>query len=204
MLFPAAVAVVDAELGFIVRLTSYIGAKPVWRHELEGLTPVTGDFQVSLPTGLPVTKAGLLDDIGGRTPPASLPAALGRVVARHAAAGAARTVRNLLNRLGPREPEYQQRCLRATGAQREREEDNCAKQCAAKAEPRLGFEVLPFQVGDAAATQMGWRGQFRPVWQWLRTLAGQQPAHELRAWAPEACGMPARRCSTAIGSSLTR
>jgi hypothetical protein len=104
MLFPVAVAVVDAELGFIVRLTSYLGAKPVCRYELEGLTPVTGDFQVDLPTGLPVTEAGPLDDVGGRTPPSSLPAALGRMVARHAAAGAARTARNLLDRLGPRDP----------------------------------------------------------------------------------------------------
>jgi hypothetical protein len=34
MTAPAAVALVDAELGVIARLTSYIGGKSVWRFEL--------------------------------------------------------------------------------------------------------------------------------------------------------------------------
>jgi hypothetical protein len=56
MLFPAAVAVVDAELGIILRLTSYIGDNPVQRYELRDVTTSVGDFRPEIPDGLPVVE----------------------------------------------------------------------------------------------------------------------------------------------------
>ncbi len=55
-MFPAAVAVVDPDLRFVVRLTSYIGARPVQRHELRDVTTDVGDFQVQTPAGLPTVE----------------------------------------------------------------------------------------------------------------------------------------------------
>src|SRR5262249_30179581 len=84
MMFPAAVAVVDAELGVIVRLTSYIGGTPVQKYELDDLAALTGEFRVDLPDGLPVAEGGPSDDL--RSPgPCGPPLTLGRVLARHAA-----------------------------------------------------------------------------------------------------------------------
>lgn len=54
MLFPAAVAVIDAELGIILRLTFYIGDKPVHRHELRDVTTSGSEFRPHIPAGLPV------------------------------------------------------------------------------------------------------------------------------------------------------
>src|SRR5215469_214920 len=68
MMFPAAVAVVDAELGVIVRLTSYIGGTPVQKYELEGIAPLAGEFGVDLPADLPVTEAGPFDDFRTGSP----------------------------------------------------------------------------------------------------------------------------------------
>jgi hypothetical protein len=103
MWFSAAVAVIDAELGCIVRLTSYVGSKAVRRLELENLRLAAGDFQVDLPADLPVTDAGHFDDFPRRDSPGP-PPTLGSIIARQAAAGAARAAKNLLGRLGPRDP----------------------------------------------------------------------------------------------------
>ncbi len=56
MLYPAAVAHLDTGTGLLVRLTSYIGARPVQRLELRDLATDTSDFRVELPAGLPVTE----------------------------------------------------------------------------------------------------------------------------------------------------
>jgi hypothetical protein len=56
MIFPAAVALFDTDLGLVLRLTSYIGTNAVQRLELRDLTTDTGDFQVELPAGLPVIE----------------------------------------------------------------------------------------------------------------------------------------------------
>jgi hypothetical protein len=56
MVFPAAVAVVDAELGIILRLTSYIGDNPVQRYELRDVTTSVGDFRPRIPDDLPVAE----------------------------------------------------------------------------------------------------------------------------------------------------
>jgi len=106
-MFPAAVAVVDAELGIVLRLTYYIGAKAVQRHELRDITSETGGFQVDLPAGLPtVEETGPFDDFkqAGAPRPASIPLNLAGLVARHAAAEAARAARNLWRRVDTRGP----------------------------------------------------------------------------------------------------
>jgi hypothetical protein len=54
MLFPAAVAIVDAELGIILRLTAYIGENPVQRHELRDIATSVGNFRPRIPDGLPI------------------------------------------------------------------------------------------------------------------------------------------------------
>ena len=56
MLFPAAIAIVDAELGIILRLTAYIGDNPVQRYELRDVTTSVGDFRPRIPDGLPVVE----------------------------------------------------------------------------------------------------------------------------------------------------
>jgi hypothetical protein len=56
ILFPTAIALVDAELGIISRLTSYIGDRPVQRYELRDITTATGDFHPRIPPGLPVSE----------------------------------------------------------------------------------------------------------------------------------------------------
>ncbi len=107
LMFPAAVAVVDAELGIVLRLTYYIGAKAVQRHELRDITTETGGFQVDLPAGLPtVEETGPFDDFkpAGPPRPASIPLNLAGLVARHAAAEAARAARNLWRRVDTRGP----------------------------------------------------------------------------------------------------
>jgi hypothetical protein len=57
LLFRAAVAVIDAELGIVLRLTYYIGDKPVRRYELRDVRAAVGDFQVRIPDNLPMTEA---------------------------------------------------------------------------------------------------------------------------------------------------
>jgi hypothetical protein len=56
LMFPAAVAVVDAGTGLVLRLTSYIGTRPVQRCELREVTVGVGDFQVELPADLPAVE----------------------------------------------------------------------------------------------------------------------------------------------------
>jgi hypothetical protein len=55
-MFPAAVAVVDADLGLVLCLTSYIGANPVQRHEFRDVTTEVGDFRVKIPGDLPIVE----------------------------------------------------------------------------------------------------------------------------------------------------
>jgi hypothetical protein len=56
LIFPAAVAVVDAATGIVLRLTSYIGEQPVRRCELRDTTATGGDFTIDIPPGLPVVE----------------------------------------------------------------------------------------------------------------------------------------------------
>jgi hypothetical protein len=105
MMFPAAVAVVDAELGIVLGLTSYIGTQPVQLFELRDLTADPARFQVDLPPGTPVTEEtspfSLLED---GTSPAQLPLAIATVLGRQAAKEAGKVTRHLLDRLQPRRP----------------------------------------------------------------------------------------------------
>jgi hypothetical protein len=57
LLYPAAIGIIDAELGLITRLTSYLGPRAVQRHELRDLSTDAGEFRVDIPSGLPVTSA---------------------------------------------------------------------------------------------------------------------------------------------------
>jgi hypothetical protein len=58
LMFSPAVAVVDAELGILLSLTSYLGGQPVRRYELRDVDgPASpGDFRVHLPPGLRVEQ----------------------------------------------------------------------------------------------------------------------------------------------------
>jgi len=56
LMFPAAVAVIDAQTRLVSRLTCYIGARPVQRHELRDVTADIGDFRVEIPGDLPVVE----------------------------------------------------------------------------------------------------------------------------------------------------
>lgn len=63
LMFPAAVAVVDAGTGIVLRLTSYIGEQPVRRCELRDTTTTAGDFTIDIPSGLPeVEETGPFGD----------------------------------------------------------------------------------------------------------------------------------------------
>jgi hypothetical protein len=56
LMFPAAVAVVDADMGLVLRMTSYIGANPVQHHEFRDITTDVGDFRVKIPGDLPTVE----------------------------------------------------------------------------------------------------------------------------------------------------
>ena len=96
VLFPAAVAVVDAELGIILSLTSYLGGKPVRRYELRDVTSGPADFRVDLPPGLHAEPEP--------DPPAPMgdvtPLKAAGAVAHEVGKEAAKAVRNFLRRLG--------------------------------------------------------------------------------------------------------
>jgi hypothetical protein len=67
--FPA-VAVLDAETGRLLRLTSYGDGKPVTRHELRDVTDGgTGDFGFEVPAGLPIVDEPSAEDWPPRQPP---------------------------------------------------------------------------------------------------------------------------------------
>jgi hypothetical protein len=70
LIFPAAVVVVDAGTGIVLRLTSYIGEQPVRRCELRDVTATPGDFTIDIPPGLPVVEeTGPFGDEGHRGGP---------------------------------------------------------------------------------------------------------------------------------------
>jgi hypothetical protein len=97
LMFPTAVAVVDAELGILLRLTSYLGGKPVQRCELRDVTAGAGDFRVTIPPDLPTVEETRRTD-GGPPSPVNLPVKVASAVAQEATKAA----RNLLRRFDPR------------------------------------------------------------------------------------------------------
>lgn len=96
-LFPAAVAVVDAELGVILSLTSYLGGKPVRRYELRDVMSGAGDFGVDLPPDLHAEPEPEHPAPMGDVTPLKLAGAVAQEVGKEAAKAA----RNFLRRLGP-------------------------------------------------------------------------------------------------------
>jgi hypothetical protein len=53
---PAAIAVIDAQTSPALRLTCYIGARPVQRHQLRDPATDIGDFRIEIPGNLPVVE----------------------------------------------------------------------------------------------------------------------------------------------------
>lgn len=57
LMFPGAVAIIDADTGLVMRLTYYISTRPVERYELRDVKPTdVGDFQVELPADRPTVE----------------------------------------------------------------------------------------------------------------------------------------------------
>lgn len=101
MMFPAAVAVIDADLGIVQRLTFYIGGKPVRRYELRDIKASDGEFRADLPPGLTVSEESSPsgESRNSRPAPPNLPLAIATAVGRQAAAEASNAARNLLKRV---------------------------------------------------------------------------------------------------------
>jgi hypothetical protein len=103
MMFPAtaAVAVVDAELGVVLSLTSFLGGKPVRRHELRDVAPTQpGDFRVNIPPDLPVEPATSYSGADREHPP-DTPLKLAGAVAQEVGKEAVKAARTFLRRLNP-------------------------------------------------------------------------------------------------------
>lgn len=107
LMFRTAVAVVDGELGILLRLTSYLGGKPVLRYELRDITTGTGDFQIDIPPGLPVFEetgpSGDARDAGPSQPVnINIPLKVASEVARQVATEATKAARNFMRRMNTR------------------------------------------------------------------------------------------------------
>jgi hypothetical protein len=104
MMFSPAVAIVDAELGILLTLTSYLGAKPVLRYELRDVSAVpAGGFGVDIPAGLPTEpETDRWDEVRHADPshPGRIPLKVAGVVAREVGQQATRAARNFMRRLG--------------------------------------------------------------------------------------------------------
>ena len=97
VMFSPAVAVVDAELGILLSLTSYQGGKPVRRQELRDVIGGDGDFLVRIPPGLPIEE-----EPAPSAPPTGpvTPLTLAGAVAREVGSQAAKAARDFLRRMG--------------------------------------------------------------------------------------------------------
>ncbi len=108
MIFPAAVAVIDAGLGIILQLTYYIGSAPVQRYELRDPIATAGDgFRVDIPPGLPVVAETRPRPGARPLHPAHIASGIASAAARQAASETAKTARHLWQRLDPRQPRDQ-------------------------------------------------------------------------------------------------
>jgi hypothetical protein len=102
MMFPVAVAVVDAELGILLRLTSYLGGKPVRRCELRDITTKVGDFRIDIPADLPVSdETSPFEDAPqpGPSQSVNIPLKIASGVAGHIASEAAKAAKSFLRRI---------------------------------------------------------------------------------------------------------
>jgi hypothetical protein len=104
MMFPAAVVVVDAELGIVLSLTSYLGGTPVRRYELRDvIATLAADFRVNIPSDLRVepeisSSVRVEDADPPRRPAVGLTDVVG-AVAREVGQEATKAARNFLRRL---------------------------------------------------------------------------------------------------------
>jgi hypothetical protein len=122
LLFRTAVAVVDAELGILLRLTSWLGEEPVMRYELRDVTAGTGggagDFRPDLPPGLPTVEVtDPADEFRSATPPH--PFDFPRKAAGAAARQAAREAAKAAGKLGKASGEAANAATEAAKAARE-------------------------------------------------------------------------------------
>jgi hypothetical protein len=101
-MFPAAVADVEAKLGIMLRLTSYIGVTPVRRDELREITTGTGNFRVDIPPGLPVSVEAGPSGTASRSESVNIPLQVASIVGRQATAGTAKAARTIMRRIGAR------------------------------------------------------------------------------------------------------
>jgi hypothetical protein len=101
LMFPAAVAVVDAGLGVLLRLTSYLGGTPVQRDELRDITLEPGGFRADIPSDLPGSDEDRPSEPAGHYS-VNIPLTVARAVAQQAATGAAQAARNILRRFDTR------------------------------------------------------------------------------------------------------
>jgi hypothetical protein len=99
--FSPAVAVVDAELGIVLRLTSYMGGKPVRRYELRDITTGPSAFRIDIPPNLPVSEeTGPSRDASQAGPSHTVNLPLR--IAGQVTAEAAKAARNFLRRINTR------------------------------------------------------------------------------------------------------
>jgi hypothetical protein len=96
-----AVAVVDAELGILLRLTCYLGGKPVQRCELRDVTAGAVISRATIPPDLPTVEENRRTN-GGPPPPVNFPVKVASAVAQQVAQEATKAARNLLRRFDPR------------------------------------------------------------------------------------------------------
>lgn len=102
LLFPAAIAIVDAELGVLLQLTSYLHGEPVERLELRDPCALDEAFRMDIPSDLPVSAdTSLAARIADHPPrPGEVPVRIAGAIARFAGDEALRTTRGIWRRLG--------------------------------------------------------------------------------------------------------
>jgi hypothetical protein len=89
----------------VLRLTFYIGGKPVHRYELRNIKASDGEFRVDLPPDITVAEGSSPSGrpSNGRPEPPNLPLAIATAIGRQAAAEASKAARNLLKRIQERQ-----------------------------------------------------------------------------------------------------
>ena len=104
LMFRAAVAIVDAELGIVVSLTSYAAGKPVQQRELREIIIQAGDFRVDIPPGLRIEEEHHRPGDADLPGPINIPLTAARIVAQEVGKEVADAARKVLRRFGIGQP----------------------------------------------------------------------------------------------------